>query len=164
MIKHKQFTCHCASEKCKYNRNTIQGFLKEYYKKIGEKQPVLELPPQSSKVVKAASLDTGKGTKKVEPPSDQGEASSSIKHGLNEDFVQVKEEVTEESENKVLATPTEEPTPENSKPEVAKKATETVKAEVTRKSEEKRSSSSASNTPSSSLRTRRARKNEDLNK
>ncbi len=36
MIKHKWFTCNCNSEKCRYNRASIQTFLKEYYERTGE--------------------------------------------------------------------------------------------------------------------------------
>lgn len=39
VIKHKAFTCHCASEKCKYNHSNINAFLKEYYKRTGEPMP-----------------------------------------------------------------------------------------------------------------------------
>ena len=39
MIKHKEFTCHCASEKCHYNKSNILSFVREYYKRIGEPVP-----------------------------------------------------------------------------------------------------------------------------
>merc|ERR1712228_1138406 len=39
VIKHKEFTCHCASEKCHYNKSNILSFVREYYKRIGEPVP-----------------------------------------------------------------------------------------------------------------------------
>merc|ERR1719312_193549 len=39
VIKHKQFTCHCTSDRCRYNKSNIQAFLKEYYKRNGETNP-----------------------------------------------------------------------------------------------------------------------------
>ncbi len=39
MIKHKYFTCCCGTEKCRYNKSSIYGFLKEYYLRIGEPMP-----------------------------------------------------------------------------------------------------------------------------
>jgi hypothetical protein len=46
VIKHKQFTCHCASEKCRYNKSNILSFVREYYKRSGE--PVPSDSPASS--------------------------------------------------------------------------------------------------------------------
>ena len=46
VIKHKQFTCHCASEKCRYNKSNILSFVREYYKRTGE--PVPSDSPASS--------------------------------------------------------------------------------------------------------------------
>jgi len=46
VIKHKQFTCHCASEKCRYNKSNILSFVREYYKRAGE--PVPSDSPASS--------------------------------------------------------------------------------------------------------------------
>ena len=46
VIKHKQFTCHCASEKCRYNKSNILGFVREYYRRAGE--PVPSDSPASS--------------------------------------------------------------------------------------------------------------------
>ena len=64
VIKHKQFTCHCSSDKCRYNKSNIQAFLKEYYKRMGEPMPddlmkpskpvepsVVEPSPQENHVV-----------------------------------------------------------------------------------------------------------------
>ncbi len=47
MIKHKFFTCHCNSEKCRYNKTNMTSFLREYYKRNGEPLPpeLQPLPP-----------------------------------------------------------------------------------------------------------------------
>ena len=49
MIKHKFFTCHCASDKCRYSRTNITNFLREYYKRNGEPIPE-ELTPKNEKL------------------------------------------------------------------------------------------------------------------
>merc|ERR1711935_367328 len=50
VIKHKFFTCHCASEKCRYSRTNITSFLREYYKRNGEPvPPELASTPNDSK-------------------------------------------------------------------------------------------------------------------
>ena len=43
VIKHKFFTCHCASDRCRYSKSNITSFLREYYKRSGE-----PLPPELS--------------------------------------------------------------------------------------------------------------------
>ena len=48
VIKHKQFTCHCASEKCRYNKSNILSFVREYYKRTGEPVP-LDSPASSGR-------------------------------------------------------------------------------------------------------------------
>lgn len=53
MIKHKFFTCHCASEKCRYSRTNINSFLREYYKRNGEPLP----PELQSADVNGSVLD-----------------------------------------------------------------------------------------------------------
>lgn len=46
VIKHKFFTCHCSSEKCRYSKSNINSFLREYYKRNGEPlPPELQQPP-----------------------------------------------------------------------------------------------------------------------
>lgn len=50
VIKHKYFTCHCSSDKCRYNKSNIQSFLKEYYNRIGEPMPAPETPKPEPKV------------------------------------------------------------------------------------------------------------------
>ena len=48
VIKHKFFTCHCASEKCRYSKSNINTFLREYYKRNGEPcPPELEQAPNA---------------------------------------------------------------------------------------------------------------------
>ena len=49
VIKHKYFTCHCGTEKCRYSKSKITNFLQEYYKRNGEPVPALtdmKSPPQ----------------------------------------------------------------------------------------------------------------------
>lgn len=55
VIKHKFFTCHCGSEKCRYNRNNIQSFLREYYKKSAEDPQ--DLQSHSSEILKTTDDD-----------------------------------------------------------------------------------------------------------
>ena len=58
VIKHKQFTCHCTSDKCRYNKSNIQGFLKEYYRRMGEPMPPPDHPP-SKTTTPAANPSSG---------------------------------------------------------------------------------------------------------
>ena len=55
VIKHKYFTCHCSSDKCRYNKSSIYGFLKEYYIRIGEPLPDDAKPPAVAAAAAAAA-------------------------------------------------------------------------------------------------------------
>ena len=59
MIKHKFFTCHCASDKCRYSRTNITNFLREYYKRNGEPLPD-ELTPKIENDVKTTEAQSAK--------------------------------------------------------------------------------------------------------
>jgi len=50
VIKHKFFTCHCASDRCRYSKSNITSFLREYYKRSGE-----PLPPELSSETNGSS-------------------------------------------------------------------------------------------------------------
>ena len=80
VIKHKYFTCHCASDKCRFSKNKIDNFLRDFYKRNGEQlPPELQSPPQqesklaektsqngtSSGNIKAKSETTSNGIKKA---------------------------------------------------------------------------------------------------
>jgi len=74
VIKHKQFTCHCTSDKCRYNKSNIQGFLKEYYRRIGEPMPPPDHPP-SKTTTPAANPSSGKKVS-APPVKSSGDQSS----------------------------------------------------------------------------------------
>ena len=59
MIKHKFFTCHCGSDKCRYSRTNITNFLREYYKRNGEPLPD-ELTPKNENDVKTTEAQSAK--------------------------------------------------------------------------------------------------------
>ena len=59
VIKHKYFTCHCGSEKCRYSKSKITNFLQEYYKRNGE--PVPEPAQQLAKLASKASSNNSNG-------------------------------------------------------------------------------------------------------
>ena len=67
MIKHKEFTCHCASEKCHYNKSNILSFVREYYKRIGEPVPA-DSPASSGRQSpqNAAKSDANEKKSKIE--------------------------------------------------------------------------------------------------
>jgi hypothetical protein len=66
VIKHKFFTCYCASDKCRYSRTNIANFLRDYYKKNGEQLPLeLQQPNQSSASATTTKVST---TEKIEVP------------------------------------------------------------------------------------------------
>lgn len=126
MIKHKYFTCHCNSEKCRYNKSSIYGFLKEYYQRIGEPLPDDAKPPTIT------ASQTAKATKSEDV---------SMEEKTSED-IQVKDEAAN------AEAPIKQETPEQStedKPEqnteTAEKKAEPLEANVSeaevRKSEEK---------------------------
>ena len=61
VIKHKYFTCHCGSEKCRYSKSKITNFLQEYYKRNGEPVPPSDMksPQQLAKLASKASNPNG---------------------------------------------------------------------------------------------------------
>merc|ERR1711988_920469 len=71
VIKHKFFTCHCASEKCRYSRTNITSFLREYYKRNGEPLPpelvpapnVVKTEGQNAKNKQCSKTETAKESK-----------------------------------------------------------------------------------------------------
>ena len=63
VIKHKFFTCHCASEKCRYSRTNITSFLREYYKRSGEPLPP-ELQTPTTETNGTLKVDTDSVNKK----------------------------------------------------------------------------------------------------
>ena len=75
MIKHKYFTCHCSSDKCRYNKSNIQSFLKEYYNRIGEPMPVPESPKSEAKP-EAKPETEKKEPAKEEPKVENGDATA----------------------------------------------------------------------------------------
>lgn len=103
VIKHKYFTCHCASDKCRYNKSSIYGFLKEYYERVGEPIPKDILPP--SKAAKAEAQQQsedkkGKGKGKATAKEDkektpEKEAASAEKVKKEEKLVEPKKEPVE---------------------------------------------------------------------
>ena len=73
VIKHKFFTCHCASEKCRYSRTNITSFLREYYKRNGEPLPP-ELVPAPNDV-------------KTEGQNAKNKQGSKVKHKTRDDTI-----------------------------------------------------------------------------
>lgn len=65
VIKHRQFTCNCGSEKCRYNRASILGFLKEYYNRTGE--PLPEDVKESSGVKNTSSTPVQRQARQKSP-------------------------------------------------------------------------------------------------
>ena len=65
VIKHKFFTCHCASEKCRYSRTNITNFLREYYKRNGEPLPPELVPTPKEEVKKVSTKEDIKTEAKV---------------------------------------------------------------------------------------------------
>jgi hypothetical protein len=95
-IKHKSFTCHCASDKCRYSRMNIANFLREYYKRNG-KPLAFELQQQQQQ---SASTATDKIDEPIETAlmeSQQNEENFEVKTQEPEETI-VAEEVSTVSE------------------------------------------------------------------
>ena len=61
VIKHKEFTCWCGLEKCKYSKTAIGKTLEAYYKKIElNKSPVEEEQKQTGKLKLKLKMEEGK--------------------------------------------------------------------------------------------------------
>lgn len=81
VIKHKQFTCHCGSEKCHYSKSRINGFLVEYYKRLGEPMPdelakTIEDQPEQALTNGKASNSKGKHNQDREEASAKSASNS----------------------------------------------------------------------------------------
>ena len=64
VIKHKEFTCWCGLEKCKYSKTAIGKTLEAYYKKIElNKSPVEEEQKQTGKLKLKLKMEEGKVVK-----------------------------------------------------------------------------------------------------
>ena len=64
VIKHKEFTCWCGLEKCKYSKTAIGKTLEAYYKKIElNKSPEVEEQKQTGKLKLKLKMEEGKVVK-----------------------------------------------------------------------------------------------------
>ena len=64
VIKHKEFTCWCGLEKCKYSKTAIGKTLEAYYKKIElNRSPVEEEQKQTGKLKLKLKMEEGKVVK-----------------------------------------------------------------------------------------------------
>lgn len=91
MIKHKFFTCHCSSEKCRYSRTNINSFLREYYKRNGEPLPPELQPTEVNGSAAGPVLDVK--TEPLEPETDKKKgAPANAKRAKSNDDQQKKEE------------------------------------------------------------------------
>ncbi len=82
VIKHKHFTCCCGTEKCRYNKASIQGFLKEYYCRLGEPLPD-DVRAFSSKV-KEVNRDESKSEKETKASNVQNKEGDNVKKQTEE--------------------------------------------------------------------------------
>ncbi len=76
VIKHKYFTCCCGTDKCRYNRSSIQGFLREYYHRMGEPMPEELLSKKAMAEPSKSSVNAAKSegaAKKAAAASSSGE-------------------------------------------------------------------------------------------
>ena len=117
VIKHKYFTCHCASEKCRYSRSNINMFLREYYKRNGEPlPPELQSPGAIGPAppVSELSKDIKKETKVENTPvtttnnSAKPNKVQDSKKKTNNSADSKKNPIVTKTEQKAIKTPTTE--------------------------------------------------------
>ena len=101
MIKHKFFTCHCASDRCRYSKNNITGFLREYYKRSGEPLPA-ELSNGGGTETNGSAV---KEAKKENSPTVVIPLTKVNVKALNEETTTIKKEIGNTEDNSSNNTP-----------------------------------------------------------
>merc|ERR1711994_289424 len=86
VIKHKYFQCHCASEKCRYNKSNILSFVREYYKRAGE-------PVPSDSPASTTPASSGR-----QSPNNSSKANAASKNNTHSKTAEVPEENNEKIE------------------------------------------------------------------